>query len=268
MNFQPVVPLSGYAGWKFLERTMDTQRAAFNESAPVQRATDSFRERIGNITNAQQLVDDRALLSVALGAFGLDEDLDNSFFMRKILDSDPDDPEALANRLSDSRYGDFAKAFGFGGDGLPRTQIEFFADEIVDRYEARQFERAVGEADNTMRLALNFEPALGDIVAANGSADARWFAVMGNPPLRKLFETALGFPSGFGSIDIDRQLEQFKSRSEATFGTNDLEALLADDNSEKVIRLFMVRSETQQSTSLGGASVALSLLQQAPGQLF
>ncbi len=263
MSFQPVVPLSGYAGWKFLERTLDTQRTAFNESPPVQRATDAFRERIGGVTVAQQLIEDRDLLRVALGAFGLDDDLGNRFFVGKILESDLNDPDSLANRLSDSRYADFAKAFGFGTDGPPRTQLTFFADEIIDRYEARQFERAVGETDNDMRLALNLEPALADILSANQTDDARWFALMGNPPLRNLFETALGFPSGFGSIDLDQQLAQFKARSKATFGTHDLEALRSEDNREKMIRLFMVRSEIQQSSTIGGASVALTLLQQA-----
>jgi hypothetical protein len=263
MSFQPVVPISGYAGWKFLERTSDTQRAAFAESRPIQTATDRFRDGIGSVTTAEQLVADRDLLRVALGAFGLDDDLNNRFFIRKILEGGTQDRDALANRLSDSRYAKLADAFGFGDVGPPRTRAPGFADEIIDRYESRQFERAVGESDNSMRLALNLEPALRDIVSANRSGDAQWFALMGNPPVRKVFETALGFPPSFGSIDIDQQLDQFKARSEAVLGTDRLDEVLSEDSRDKLIRLFMVRDATQSAVAPGGGSVALTLLQQA-----
>ena len=261
MSFQPVLPLSGYAGWLFLERTADTQRATFNESVPMQRATDAFREKIGAIRSAEDLVNDRALLGVALGAFGLDDDINNKFFIRKILEEGTREPEALANRLADNRYADFSEAFGFGEVGGPRTALSFFADEIIDRYEAKQFEKAVGDQDTDMRLALNLAPALGDIVDGSASDTARWFGMMGNAPLRSLFETALGFPSSFGTIDLDQQLEQFRDRSQATFGTSQIGDLLSPENQEKMIRLFMIRSEAA-NMDYSGTSVALTLMQQ------
>lgn len=262
MTFQPVVPLGGYAGWLFLERTADTQRAAFNESVPVVRATDAFRERIGDITTAEDLVSDRELLSVALGAFGLDDDINNSFFIRTILEEGTTDSDALANRLSDSRYADFSAAFGFGEVGPPRTGLSTFSDEIINRYEAKQFEIAVGEQNNDLRIALNLETALNDVVAGNSTNDARWFTMMGNSALRTTFETALGFPSSFGTIDIDQQLEQFKTRAERTFGTDQIADLTSDENQEKMIRLYMLQSEIRNFSSVSGASVALTLLQQ------
>lgn len=261
MTFQPVVPLSGFAGWRFLERTVDIQKAAFNESVPVARATDNFRENIGSIQTAEDLVNDRALLSVALGAFGLDDDINNTFFVRKILEEGTLDTEALANRLSDSRYEDFSRAFGFGDPGPARTVFSFFADDIIDRYEARQFEAAVGEQDNDMRLALNLAPALDDVVSSTSSNDGQWFSMMGNAPLRSMIQTALGFSSSFAAIDIDQQLEQFQDRAEATFGTRNFADLNTAENQDKMIRLYMLRSDAT-AASTTGASIALSLLQQ------
>jgi len=263
MTFQPVVPFSGYAGWLFLERTADTQRAAFNDSTTVVRATDNFREKIGQISTAEDLVKDRELLGVALGAFGLDDDIDNSFFIRKVLTDGTTDPDALANKLADNRYADFSEAFGFGNiGGVARTSLSFFADEIIDRYEAKQFELAVGEQNNDMRLALNLGPALADIVDGGGSNNGQWFGMMGNAPLRNLFQTALGFPSSFATIDLDQQLDQFKDRALATFGTDNLAELASPENEEKLIRLYMIRSEASAFSASSGASVALSLLQQ------
>lgn len=263
MTFQPVLPISGYAGWRFLERTLDNQRAAFNDNPQIQRGTEAFRDRINAVRTAQDLVEDRELLSVALGAFGLDGDLNNRFFVRKILEEGTTQPDALANRLADSRYREFAAAFGFGADTVPRTQFSFFADEIIDRYEAKQFERAVGEKDNNLRLALNLDPALSEVVESSASETAQWFGLMGNPPLRTLFETALGFPASFSNLDLDRQLDQFRSRSEATFGTSSLSDFADGDKQEELIRLYLIRSEAQNSGIVAGSSVALTLLQNA-----
>ena len=38
MSFQPVLPLGGAAGWRFLSRTLPRQEAAHAASAPVARA--------------------------------------------------------------------------------------------------------------------------------------------------------------------------------------------------------------------------------------
>ncbi|MEL6960650.1 MAG: DUF1217 domain-containing protein [Pseudomonadota bacterium] len=262
MTFQPLVPFGGYAGWLFIDRTADTQRAAFNESQPVKRATEVFRERIGSVLTAKDLVADRELLSVALGAFGLDDDIGNKFFIQKILEDGTISPDALANRLSDTRYADFSRAFGFGDVSPPNTVLNFFVDDIIDRYEARQFERAVGEQNNDMRLALNLPTAIADVVDGARSNDGQWFGMMGNAPLRRVFDTALGFPSSFAALDLDQQLEQFKERSQSVFGTSDMAELANEENQEKLIRLFLLRSEANASSASSSASVALNLLQQ------
>ena len=144
----------------------------------------------------------------------------------------------------------------------PGFDLSFFADEIVDRYEAKQFEQAVGEQDNDMRLALNLGPALDDVLDGTSTNNGQWYSMMGNEPLRSMFETALGFSSSFAAIDIDQQLEQFQARAEATFGTDQLSDLASPENQEKMIRLFMLRSEISDSSATSGASIALSLIQQ------
>ena len=134
MTYQPVVPVGGYAGWVFLNRTMDTQQAAFNSSAAIQRDVDYFKENIGEISSAEALVNDRRLLSVALGAFGLDDDINNKYFIQKVLDDGTLDDDALANKLSDKRYFEFSKAFGFGDFDTPNTVLSEFPDDIVNEY--------------------------------------------------------------------------------------------------------------------------------------
>lgn len=261
MSFQPVVPFSGYGGWLFLQRTADQQQTAFKESAPVSRATDYFHENIASIETAEDLMADRRLLEVALGAFGLGDDINNKFFIQTILEDGTIDDDALANRLSDSRYRDFSEAFGFGDLGA-RTSISTFPDEMIDRYESREFESAVGEQNNNLRLALNLETGLADLTSLTTSQDAKWFSLLGNRPVREVVQTALGLPSQIAAIDLDQQLEAFKDRSQSVFGTKDVSDLSDPDIQEKMIRLFLIRAEAANSAGLSSGSVALTLLQQ------
>lgn len=263
MSFQPVVPFTGYAGWRFLQSTLETQKTAFVETASFERQTTYFRENIGKIQTAEELVADRRLLQVALGAFGLDEDINNKAFIQKILEEGTLDDDALANRLADKRYAALAFEFGFGNLGA-RTGLTRFADDILARFADRQFERAVGEVNNDMRLALNLSSGLEDILAEDLSPNAQWFSVMGNSPLRTVFQTALGFPSSFGAIDIDQQLTAFKERSQSVFGTEEVADFADPAMQEKLVRLYLVRSEAAAFSASGTASIALTLLQSAP----
>lgn len=261
MSYQPVVPLSGYSGWLFLNRTVESQKVAFESSATRQRDVEYFRENIGEIETAEQLVDDRRLLSVALGAFGLDEDINNKFFIQKILEDGSVDADALGNRLSDKRYLELTKAFGFGDFDTPNTVLSTFADEIVDDYNSQQFEIAVGEQNDDFRLAMNFERSVGDIAEKDSSANGKWYSIMGNEPLRAVFQTALGFPSSFAAVNLDQQLDQFRERTEQVFGDGEIDQFSQPEAREKLIRLFLVRSEANSfSASTSSASNALALL--------
>lgn len=262
--FQPILPATGYIGWRFLERTLEAQQTVFAKSAPVERATDYFREKIGSISSAEDLVADRQLLTVALGAFGLDDDINNKFFIQKILGDGTTSDDALANRLADKSYSSMSATFGFGDPTGARTGLSSFADSIIAKYEKKQFERAVGEQNNDLRLALNIEEGLVDVTTQTQGNDARWFSMMGNSPLRTIFETALGLPSSIAQIDLDQQLTTFKDRAAAIFGTDKLVDFTDPVKREELLRTFLIRSEANAIQGMTGNNIALSLLQSAP----
>lgn len=106
---------------------------------------------------------------------------------------------ALANRLADKQYQKLSAAFGFGDFPIPITQISTFPDKILSAYETRQFESAVGDQNGDLRLALNTQRDLPTIAGKAGSSeDAKWFTIMGNPPLRKVFEKGAGTAKRIG----------------------------------------------------------------------
>lgn len=270
MSFAPIIPTGGNAGWAFLKRTRETQEAAFNSSGLVKNDAEYFKENIGKIENAEELTKDYRLLKVALGAFGLDEDISSKFFIRKVLEEGTINDEAFSNKLSDKRYRAMSQAFGFDLSP-PRTKVSDFGDKITSLYKERQFEVAVGEQDQSLRLAMGFERELAALTKSASSENATWFTIMATPPLRKVFEGALGIPTAVGTLDIDRQLEIFKEKSNAFFGTSAPKDFLEPERREEMTRRFLVQADLQASASVMSAgSIALTLLQSAPayGSLF
>jgi hypothetical protein len=233
---------------------------AFTASAQHQRDLEYVAAELGNITSASDLVSDRRLLRVALGAFGLQNDLDNKAFIERILSDGTSNADALSNRLADKRYREFSEAFGFGETALPKTLVDGFSHDIASAYSERQFEEAVGDQNNTLRLALNLERELDDISSSSQSNAAMWYSVLGSPPLRSVFETTFGLPSAFAQLDLDRQLESLQQKSEQHFGTSELSAFSDPELRETLTKRFLLMSEIISQASFSPSQVALTLL--------
>ncbi len=430
--FQPVIPASGIAGWSFLQRTYDSQIRTFSEAPQQSRIAEYFAENITNVQTARELVSDRRLLEVALGAFGLQDDIENRFFVQKMLEEGSVNDDALANRFSDRRYSEFVESFGFGPGETTPVGTQAFTDRLISKYFANSFEVAAGQQDDSMRVALyaqrtlaelaspavkppervaaelvsasideyvvtitddtqyfesnissvltvedllsdqrllkfsleafglgedydeivNFEPtvetpenetlkkiesvlsqgSIADIALANQlknpayaefarafgfgiaedrqttrtsfpdvvidryiqqnfsvpedagftgqliiserkfdlepfplndmSNDAKWFTILGEPPLRALFEKAFNLPSEFGQVDIEQQLSVFKERARAAFGDDNVNRFSDSAVIEDLIQRYLTRSQIDAfSATTSPAAIALTLLQ-------
>lgn len=260
--FQPVVPLGGFAGWSFLTRTLDNQKEAYAKSPEVTREVSYFKENISKVQTAEDLIADHTMLKVALEAFGLGEDINNKFFIRKVLEDGTLTDDALANKLSDKRYLKLSQAFGFGDFEVPSTVLSDFGEKITAAFKERQFEAAVGDQNEDFRLALGISRDLTEIANKDLQEDTLWFSIMGNAPLREVFETAFNLPSSFGSLDLDKQLETFKDKAKSTFGDGGIKQFASDEKQEDLTRLFLLRSDIKAlDTNLSSSQNALSLLQ-------
>jgi hypothetical protein len=259
--FQPVIPVSGLSGWRFLQETYDSQFEAFTQSAQLNRDTEYFRENIGSIETAEQLVSDRRLLTVTLGAFGLQSDINSQYFIRKMLEEGSVNEDALANRFTDGRYKEMSQAFGFGPGEFLKVGDPTFVEAIIERFETIEFEVAAGEQDEAMRFALYAEREMALLADEDMSNDAKWFTLMGEPPLRELFETALNLPSAFGQIDLDQQLGVFKDRAKKEFGSDDLTIFNDPEVVQDLITKYVVRDQIADfNNSFSSNSIALTLL--------
>jgi len=264
MSFTPALPLTGYAGWTFLKRTGATQAAVLRAQPDAKRDEAYFRDRIGRIDTAADLVADRRLLKIALGAFGLEGDLNNKAFIQKVLEGGTLKEGSLANKLADKQYEKLSAAFGFGDFNRPRSKQSDFADKIMAAYQTRAFEVAVGSQNGDLRLAMNAERELTALATKTTSSnDARWFSLLGSPPLRQVFEKALGLPSSFAALDIDKQLEVMKDKAKAQLGSDQLADLGNGPARDALLRRFLIRAEAETYRAQFGASPALTLMSQA-----
>lgn len=267
MSFQPVVPFGGYAGWRFLQRTLPAQEAAHAGSAAALRDEQYFRDSIASIESAEQLVANRRLLKVSLTAFGLQDDLANRAYLQKVLESRTSETGSFANRLSDKRYRQMAETFAFGDRTIPRTKLATFPDEILSRFRERSFEVAVGQTDETMRMALALQRDLPALARQQTSDLARWYTVLGTPSLRSVFEAAFTLPSGFGALDLDRQVDILKTRTERLTGSDSISQFSDPAAIETLTQRFFLAAEVSQIRSISSTNVALTLLQNGQASL-
>ena len=258
MTYAPVVPVSGYGGWTFLKRTMAAQKAAFAASPEIRREAAYYRANIGKADTADALVKDRRLLDVSLDAYGLGADIGNKAFVRKVLSDGTLEVGDLANRLADKQYYALSSGFGYGDYAVPRTKLSDFADKTLAAWTDRKFEAAVGEQNGDLRLALNAEREIGKLATREAGDRTLWYTVLGSAPLRQVFQGALGLPSSFASIDLDKQVSTLQEKTARDFGAKGIREFADPAKMEMLIRRFLVRAEAQASGS-GSSPGALAL---------
>jgi hypothetical protein len=155
-----------------------------------------------------------------------------------------------------------AKAFGYGNVAGPKIELNSFRDDIIARYKSLEFERAVGDVDGDMRLAMNFKREIDAIASGENVDRSGWLQVMGQLPIRTLLTTAFGFPTSFAQLDIDKQKEMFEKKAVDLYGERSAAAFLDPANVEDAIRRFFLFRQIQSgpNASTPGAG-ALTLLQ-------
>ncbi len=244
----------------------------FAERAATEAAGGAFTSKLENLIEkvsavttpaetAEDFFKNPRLMLAVFDFFDLPARSDSAQFANRILTSDRDSATSLINVFPDPRYRAFADALGLQDQATERTYPAGFADAIVGNYLDRQFEIRIGERDPTMRFALAMERDLGRIIDTGTSNNARWFGVMASGPLREVFETVFQLPDSFGTLDIDRQLGDLKSRAQRFFGTSELADFVGPDLIEDLRQRYLLRSQFETNTSsTSSGNIVLALL--------
>lgn len=256
MSSPITIGIGGLAGWKVLQRSEARQLEVVAQDPVVMRSTAYFKDNIAKTAKAEELVKDYRLLNTALSAFGLEGDIANKAFIQKVLESDTSDKSSLVNRLADKRYLKLAEAFGFGSQP-PAADL---AETVSQAFVQREFERRVGESDENMRLALNATRELQAMQGRTSSDKTLWYEVIGNQPLRKVFEGAFGFGSNYGNLPVDRQLEEFMNAAGRILGSSSFKDISSPEVTDRLMVNFMARSQLTETVGQNRYSAALTLL--------
>ncbi len=269
MAYVPAIPLGGLLGWRVFNESAARQFDAFSSSEAVIRDVAYFKENIANASSPLDLIEDRRLLTVALGAFGLENEINKKAFIRKVLDEGTDLPDSFANRLSDSNWKEFSKEFGYGNITLSRVSVPEFQDKVAQQYLEQTFEARVGDVDTDMRLAMNFRRQVERIAQDPNVERVGWFKIMGQRPLREVVEAAFGLPTQFGTADIDKQKEELEERASNLFGGKSPAIFSDPEVVDAMLRKFFLQNEIKNGPSASTPGLgAISLLTSSPSSSF
>lgn len=259
MTFQPVLPLSGFAGWNFLQETYDKQLETYSASPQIQRDIDYFKEKFAQPISVEDFVTDPRLRRISLTAFGLNGEEWKTGYIRNILEQVQDPDSTFLQRLNNPQYTSFAEALEPANGQINLISPEI--DTIAARYAAESFELAVGQQDDTMRLSLNYQDGIGELVTEGSTDEAVLFKLLGSTPIRTVLETALGIPADISQLDVDRQAEFLDDRLKSQFGINSVQDLKSPEVVEQVLQRYQILAGINQNLSAtSSASTALVLL--------
>lgn len=262
--FQPVIPVSGFGGWSFLQATYDRQLDSFSNSPQIKNDSDYFKEKMSEPIAVEDFLKDGRLRRIALTSFGLDGEEWKVGFHRKVLDEVQDPESTFLTRLNNPQYTRFGEGLNpvDGMISLNTSQVE----EMSARFAAESFEVAVGEQNNSMRLSLNYQSEINELVTEGSSDETILFRLLGSVPVRSVLESALGLPTDIQSLPIERQSEILDERLKSQFGISSVQDLTDPEMIERTVQRYQaLEGLNQNAAAFTPAATALTLLSNAVG---
>lgn len=159
--------VSTYLSYDLINRDMKASISRVSQQGLIERQTKYYKENIGEVKTVDEFLNNYQLYSYAMDAFGLGEMTYAKAFMKKVLDSDLNDQNSFANKLTDERYREFAAAFNFTAStktvqtdaqldkmiGLYGTSISDLDDSLAE--ETRYYKAIIGTVTNVDQLLRN-----------------------------------------------------------------------------------------------------------------
>lgn len=179
-----------------IEQNLPRYQSMISSEPAVKTATAYYAANIGNVSSISDLVDNYRLLSYALTAYGLGDQVNNKALVTQVLQGGVTSSKALANTLSNPNWAKFAAAFNFVGDGASSVSTASAVSTTEGAYVEQQLETDEGQQDPGVQLALYFQRVAPTISSA--------YNVLGDKNLLEAFQTIFGVTlNSNGSIDAN-----------------------------------------------------------------
>lgn len=191
-----------------------------------------FEAQMGKIKTVDAFVKNYRVFNFAMKAYGLEDMAYAKAYMKKVLTSDLSDKASFANKLSDARFTNFAKAFGY----LNGTSLATAASpsDVVKAYVQQSMEDDLGATDQGVKLALYFKRMAPTVKSAYG--------LLADNALWQVTKTVYGFPTEMGLADIDQQAKAVKARL-------NIADLQDPAKLDKILKRFTIMWDATQNTA-------------------
>ncbi len=152
----------------------------------VKTATAYYEANIGSVKSIGDLVGNYRLLSYALNAYGLGDQINAKGLITKVLEGGVSNPKSLANTLPNSQWKAFAAAFNFVDSGATPPSSTSTVKTTTSDYVEQQLESDQGDQDVGVQLALYFQRVAPTVTNEYG--------ILADPNLLQVAATIMGLP--------------------------------------------------------------------------
>jgi len=166
----------------------------------VKTATAYYTANIGSVTSISQFVGNYRLLSYALQAYGLGDQVNSKALVTKVLEGGVSSSKALANNLSNPNWAKFAAAFDFVGSGAASISTTSAVKTTTTNYVEQKLEISQGQQDPGVQLALYFQRVAPTVGSALG--------IMGDVNLLDVVQTIFNLPAENGSTNVQAEASE------------------------------------------------------------
>jgi Protein of unknown function (DUF1217) len=150
----------------------------------VKTATAYYEADVGSVKSVQDLVGNYRLLSYALNAYGLGDQINAKGLITKVLEGGVSNPKSLANTLPNSQWKAFAAAFNFIDSGAAQPSSASAVATTTSDYVEQQLEGDQGDQDVGVQLALYFQRVAPTVASELG--------ILADPNLLEVAATIMG----------------------------------------------------------------------------
>ena len=180
-----------------IENNLTHYQALTAADPTVKAATAYYQANIGAVTSISQLTSNYRLLSYAMNAYGLGDQVNNKALITKVLQQGTTSSTALANTLANPNWKKFAAAFDFSATGTSAPNSSASTATTVADYQEQQLEETQGQTDPGVQLALYFKREAPTVSSGYG--------ILGDQNLLEVVQTAYNLAPTVSASQIDAE---------------------------------------------------------------
>jgi hypothetical protein len=176
----------------------ETQDVRSTAAQPVvQNTIKAFTQAVNSATSVTQLLANPAVMNVLLTANGMSDQIGYTALATQALTSNLNDPNSLANTLTDTRWKTLAQTYNFATKGLAAIQSPAAIASIANNYAQVTWQNNEDTVTPGLSNALSFKATASTITSVD--------QILGDPTMRTVVTTALGIPEEIAFQDIGAQ---------------------------------------------------------------